>query len=128
MWCLSTIWTNSPSLKRAIEGEEGGKGSISSLAEFVASISKPAKTVHKLSGVVSFDRDIITPGLAFLAAQPQTELTTINVVPGFDNADLTSSDVVSSEKPELVSSSYIGFIISSGYILFFHKYIKKVID
>ena len=43
--------TNSPSLKRAIDGDEGGNGNISSLAASVASISNPAKTVQSLSGV-----------------------------------------------------------------------------
>ena len=65
-----------------------------------------------------FDNDITTPGLAFLAAHPQTELTTISVVPCFDNIDFTSSDEVRSEKPESVNSSFIGFTISSGYIYF----------
>jgi hypothetical protein len=85
-------------LNNAIDGDDGGKGNISSLAVFVASISKPANTVQRLSGFILLDNDIITPGLAFLAAHPQTELTTINVVPCFDNIDFTSSDVVRSEK------------------------------
>ena len=102
-------------------------GNISSLAASVASISNPAKTVQRLSGVDSFDKDIITPGLAFLAAHPQTELTTIKVVPDWDRAFLTSSDDVNSEKPEFVNSSLNGFTISSGYIFFiFYKYRKKL--
>jgi len=62
--------------------------------------------VQILSGFILLDNDIITPGLAFLAAQPQTELTTIIVVPCFDNTDLTSSDVVRSEKPDSVNLKY----------------------
>ena len=72
-----------------------------------------------------FDKDLIIPGLAFLAAQPQTEFTTIRVVPSLDNADLTSSDEVSSKKPELVNSSFIGFTISSGYIFYFLQIYKE---
>ena len=49
-------------------------------------MSNPAKTVNRLSGVDPFDNDIITPGLAFFAAQPQTEFTTIRVVPDLDKA------------------------------------------
>ena len=112
-------------MNRAIDGDEGGNGSISSLAVLVASISNPANTVQRLSGLDSFDKDIITPGLAFLAAHPHTEFTTISVVPSFFKADLTSSDEVSSEKPELVNSSFIGFTISSGYIFVFLQIYKE---
>ena len=88
-------------------------------------MSNPAKTVNRLSGVDPFDNDIITPGLAFFAAHPQTEFTTIKEVPDLDKALLTSSDVVSSETPEFVNSSLNGFTISYGYIIFFYKYMKN---
>ena len=95
-------------------------------------MSNPAKTVNRLSGVDPFDNDIITPGLAFFAAQPQTEFTTIKEVPDLDKALLTSSDVVSSENPEFVNSSLNGFTISSGYIFFFlqiyEEYLLLILD
>ena len=75
IWCLSNIWTSSPFLKRAIHGEEGGKGTISTLAASVASLSTPAKTVNNCRGILSLINDWITPGLAFAAAHRQTELT-----------------------------------------------------
>ena len=43
-----------PSLKRAILGEDGGKGNILDLAVSVASISKPANTVQRLSEFFHF--------------------------------------------------------------------------
>ena len=47
MWCLSSMCTNSPSLKRATQGELGGNGAKCFLASATASVSKPAKTVVK---------------------------------------------------------------------------------
>ena len=62
------MWTSSPFLNNAIQGDDGGKGNINSRAELVASLSTPAKTVYKFFGVFSLFNDIITPGLAFAAA------------------------------------------------------------
>ena len=73
--------TNSPFLNNAILGEEGGKGTIRARARSVASKSTPAKTVTSVLGFFSFANEIRTPGLAFAAAQPQTEFTTTKVVP-----------------------------------------------
>src|SRR5690606_18527719 len=131
MWCLSSICTNSPSLNKAILGEEGGKGTIKDLALLVASISKPANTVYKLSGFLLFAKLILAPGLAFAAAQPQTEFTTTRAVPGFAKAASTSSGVCNSSKPTFVNSSFIGFTNSAGYIIIsffnqFNIYIAKL--
>ena len=90
MWCLSIIWISSPSLKRAILGDEGGKGIIFERAASVASLSTPAKTVASWSGVFSFERDFITPGLALAAAHPQIEFTTTKVVPSLESTSSTS--------------------------------------
>ena len=40
------MWTSSPFLNNAIQGDDGGKGNINSRAELVASLSTPAKTVE----------------------------------------------------------------------------------
>ena len=98
-----------PSLKRAILGEDGGKGNILDLAVSVASISKPANTVQRLSGVFPFCNDRTTPGRAFFAAHPQTELTTNSVVPLLLIADSTSSFVFKSLKPDSVSSNSVSY-------------------
>lgn len=45
--------TNSPSLKRATQGELGGNGAKCFLAASTASLSKPAKTVVRWSGFLS---------------------------------------------------------------------------
>src|SRR5690554_1248274 len=108
-----------------MEGELGGNGTILSLAASVASRSTPAKTVTKWSGFFGFCNDILAPGLAFLAAQPQTELTTTNVVPFLFKAFSTASTVCNSSKPMSVSSSRIGFTNSGGYILLLFKLILK---
>src|SRR5690606_2062630 len=112
---------NSPFLNKAIDGELGGKGIIWALAASTASRSTPAKTVIKLSGFFSFARDMLAPGRALAAAQPQTEFTTTRVVPSFFKASLTSFAVCNSEKPTFVRSSRIGFTNSAGYIIFLFK-------
>src|ERR1035437_2294548 len=58
----------------------------------------------------------LTPGRAAPAAHPQTEFTIIRVVPFELMARSTASGVVSSSKPTVVSSAFIGFTIASGYI------------
>ena len=60
----------------------------------MASRSTPAKTVVSLEGKTSFSSESLTPGLAFAAAHPQTELTTTNVVPELFIALSISDDVV----------------------------------
>ena len=97
---------NSPSLNRAILGDEGGKGTILDLAVSVASLSTPAKTVAKLSGVIGLDNEIFTAGLAFAAAQPHTELTTISVVPFFLSTLLTSSETIILSEAEYNEENY----------------------
>ena len=114
-------------MNRAILGEEGGKGTMWLLAKSVASRSTPAKTVTKLVGFASFDKDKRTAGLALAAAQPQTEFTTTNVVPSFFKADSTWSGVVRSSKPREVNSAFIGSNISLGYIFFYVNIIKKLL-
>ena len=111
-------------MNSAIQGDDGGNGNIKSLALAVASLSTPAKTVNKLLGIFSFCNDANTPGLAFAAAHPQTEFTAIMEVPDLIKF-LISSSFLSSEKPLLVSSSFIGFTMCSGYITFFFKYTKN---
>ena len=58
-----------------MHGDDGGKGTIRFLAASVASLSTPAKTVNNSSGTFGLLIELITPGLAFAAAHPQTELT-----------------------------------------------------
>jgi hypothetical protein len=70
---------------------------------------------------LSWAKEILTAGRALAAAQPQTELTTTKAVPGFDKAASTDSDDINSSKPMVVNSSFIGFTISAGYIIFFCK-------
>ena len=60
-----------------MHGDDGGKGNIKFLADSVASLSTPAKTVNRLVGVFSFCNEPRIPGLAFAAAHPQTEFTII---------------------------------------------------
>src|SRR5690606_21488811 len=109
--------TNSPFLNNAMEGDDGGKGNIFSRAVFTASLSTPAKTVTIFDGFLELFKLITAPGRALRAAQPQTEFTTTNVVPSFDKAFSTSSDVYNASKPAEVNSASIGFTISSGYII-----------
>src|SRR5690606_4134949 len=109
--------TNSPFLNSAIDGDDGGNGNIFSRATSTASLFTPAKTVTIFSGFLPLVKLIIAPGRAFLAAQPQTELTTTNVVPCLDKASLTSSAVYNASKPAEVNSACIGFTISSGYMI-----------
>jgi len=116
------MWTNSPSLNNAILGELGGNGIICDLAWSVASLSTPANTVTKFVGRFSFSKLIRAPGLAFAAAQPQTEFTTTKVVPSFAIALSTASVVCNSSKPTFVKSARIGFTNSGGYIFFFFNY------
>src|SRR5271157_154545 len=57
----------------------------------------------------------VTPGLAPPAAQPQTELTTISVVPGMARAASTSAAALSGVTPHCESSSHIGRTASGSY-------------
>ena len=57
MWCLSIKWTNSPSLKRPIDGDDGGYGKKCFLAWATASASTPAKTVVNFAGFLSPFKD-----------------------------------------------------------------------
>src|SRR6202000_2014219 len=59
------------------------------------------------------------------AAQPQIELTTTIVVPGFANAASTSSAVRASLIPARANSSRIGITIISGYIRFCSSSLDK---
>src|SRR5690606_13770403 len=78
-------------------------------------MSAPAKTVVTRSGRVACSRANAMPGRARPAAHPQTEFTTIIVVPGAVAAASTSAAVRSSVTPRRVSSSRIGAIRNSGY-------------
>src|SRR5882762_8695995 len=69
------------------------------------------------SGRVGCCKAARTAGRMRPAAHPQTELTTIMVVPAWVvTARSTSSAVRSSCTPALVSSSRMGMSMSSGYI------------
>ena len=57
-----------------------------------------------------------TPGRILPAAQPQMELTTSRVVPGWASAASTSSAVRVSVIPARTSSSRMGITINSGYM------------
>ena len=106
-------------MNNAIDGEEGGNGAIIERAASVASLSTPAKTVTKELGTFSLSKENLTPGLAFAAAQPQTEFTTTKVVP---SALIAASIVYTSLtclKPTAVNSSRIGCTNSAGYIIIF---------
>ena len=70
MCLLSIMWTSLPSLKRAIHGRGGGKGSRYSLAFATASVSTPAKTVTILSGLLPWVTANLAAGRVFPAAQP----------------------------------------------------------
>ena len=118
IWWRSNMCTSSPSLNKAMLGEEGGKGNIYWRASSVASRSTPANTVVRWSGFFSFCKLYSTAGRALRAAQPQTEFTTNKVVPSLSMACFTASTVFNSLKPTLVSSSIIGFTNSGGYIIF----------
>src|SRR5947207_14385932 len=107
-----------PSRSRAIEGEEGPYPVKYARARAVASRSWPANTVARISGRARWERASATAGRAFPAAQPQIELTTTKAVPrAGPRTASTSSGVLISLKPKLVSSSLIGWTISSGYTL-----------
>jgi len=76
-----------------------------SLALSTAALSTPAKTVTRLSGFTFDCAAIFAPGLAFAAAQPQTELTTSKVVPVLlDKTSFTASAVSKPVKPKSVKS------------------------
>ena len=78
MW-RSMKCTKLPSLNKAIDGDEGGNGSVNSRAFATASDSCPAKTVNNSVGfLLPLVTASITPGLQVPAAQPQTELNTTN--------------------------------------------------
>src|SRR5210317_899778 len=110
------MWTNSPFLNSAIDGDDGGKGCIIPRASFTASTSLPAKTVIIRVGFNADFATAIAAGRADPAAHPQTEFTTTNVVPSALIADFTSSAVFVSVYPLFASSARMGAIISSGYI------------
>ena len=101
-----------------MQGDEGGKGIISSLAASVASLSTPANTVKSSEGKLGLFNDSITPGLAFAAAHPQTEFIISTADLLCDTKFFTSSAEVKSLKPTDVSSFFIGSVISFGYIIF----------
>src|SRR5690554_4219870 len=98
-------------------GDEGGKGNKRSLTASTASLSTPAKTVIKWSGLFALSKLILAPGRAFRAAQPQTEFITTRVVPSFFKESCTSCAVYNSSKPTEASSKRMGFTNSSGYII-----------
>ena len=77
---------------------------------------------------MSFCNEWFTPGRALAAAQPQTELTTTNVVPFCSIAFATSYEVCNSPKPMFVNSSRMGFTNSGGYIYFLFKDIKVMLS
>src|SRR5208282_2612638 len=104
-----------PSLKMATDGDDGSTLGISSRARAVASMSTPAKTVVKWSGMTLFWSALVTPGLAPPAAQPQTELTTSSVVPGMATAASTSAAALRGVTPHCESSSHIGRTASGSY-------------
>src|ERR1019366_5541410 len=99
----------------ATDGDEGSTLGISSRARAVASMSTPAKTVVKWSGMTAFWSALVTPGLAPPAAQPQTELTTRSMVPGMATAASTSAAALSGVTPHWESSSHIGRTASGSY-------------
>src|SRR6266478_4878598 len=68
------------------------------------------------SRLIECSRAMRTAGRMRPAAHPQTEFTTIMVVPDWVAARSTSAAVRSSSTPALVSSSRIGMSMSSGYI------------
>ena len=90
------------------------------------SIVSGANTVARLVGVLEFDKLAITPGLALAAAQPQTELTIIKVVPFFSIKSSTSFSENNSLKPLAVNCSLIGLINSAGYIFIFYKFVNNI--
>ena len=110
------MWTSSPFLNSAIDGDDGGNGCIIPRASFTASTSFPAKTVIILEGLTADFATAMAAGRADPAAHPQTEFTTTNVVPSALMADLTSSAVFVSVYPLFASYARMGAIISSGYI------------
>lgn len=74
--------TNSPSLNRAMDGDDGGKGIIKPRAMSTEDLSFPAKAVTARVGLTpGLDRAMRTPGRQEPAAHPHTELTTTRVVP-----------------------------------------------
>ena len=105
MW-RSIKWTNFPSLNNPIAGELGGNGKVNSLAFATASLSTPANTVTKFVGCFSCLTDDKAAGLAFDAAQPQTELITNKVVPSFwDKMFDTSSEVFNALTLDVISTN-----------------------
>src|ERR1035438_4330940 len=113
-----TKCTNSPLRNSARLGEDGGYAPKSWRARSVASLSCPANTVYTRLGLVAFCSAKRTPGRIFPAAHPQTELTTTSAVPLLsDSAASTSAAVRNSCAPARVSSSRMGIIRISGYIL-----------
>ena len=111
-----------PFLNNAIDGDEGGKGSMCFLASSTAALSFPAKTVIIRSGLTSDLAAAMAAGRAEPAAQPQTEFTTTKVVPCAVIEETTSSGVFVSVYPLFASSARMGAIISSGYIFYMCLY------
>ena len=111
-------------MNKAIEGDEGGKGTIYPLALSVASLSTPAKTVTKLSGLFSFFKEAYAPGLALAAAPPQTEFTTTKVVPSYAIALSTATTVCNYTNPKIVKTSRIGYTNNAGYKYLYFSYIQ----
>ena len=110
-----------------MDGDDGGYGIMYALAVSTASFSIPAKTVTNLLGFLAPSIAMRTPGRAFAAAHPHTELTITKTVPSDFTAESTSVAVNNCSKPTFVNSSRIGATIYSGYIIFYFKYkfIKK---
>ena len=83
-------------------------------ARSVASMSAPANTVVTRSGRRSCSSAMTIPGLAFPAAQPQIEFTTIITVPGDLRTSSTSDGDFNSRTPTSVNSARIGAMKCSG--------------
>src|SRR5664279_3514542 len=113
-----TKWTNRPLRNSARLGDDGGYAVKCWRARSVASLSCPANTVYTRSGRAEFCNARRTPGRIFPAAHPHTELTTTSAVPLLSaSAASTSAAVRNSCAPARVSSSRMGIIRISGYIL-----------
>src|SRR5579875_1015180 len=98
----------------------------SSRTRATASRSAPAKTVAVASGRTECPSAIPMAGRAFPAAQPQTELTTINTVP-LPGASVrsTSSGVRVSSTPYCVKSSRMRAMSCSGYRIGFENILSS---
>ena len=79
-------------------------------------MSTPAKTVNNSEGTFSLFKECLTPGRAFAAAHPHTELTIKTALLLLATFSETSFEVVKLLKPIEVNSYFIGLTISDGYI------------